>query len=382
MKKIAYIINHTTFFSSHILPHAIKAKKKGYDVQLFCGKYSSKSMNMHGLNLIKQNKIKTHIFNFNSSSYNIFIEIFTFIDLIKKIKNYNPDILHIATPKGQIYGGIIARILNIKCLVIFISGMGYLFSNKLTFFEKRIKNLFIFLQHQIFKHKNKILIVENKDDFFYFQKKFKIRNKEIVIINGSGVDLKLFKKNSNYGNNKVVLFVGRILEEKGIYEFIKAAEILKKKYSNWKFIAAGATDYLKPSTISKEFINTKNLSVKFVNYKKNIVTLFNQAAIVCLPSYREGLPKTLCEAAACGIPVVTTDVVGCRSAIIPKKTGELCLPRDINSLVQKIEFLIANPKIRTIYGINGIKLAKKNFNIVKITNKILLLYERLLNEKK
>lgn len=136
MKKIAYIINHTTFFSSHILPHALKARIIGYDIRLFCGKYSSKSMNNHGLNLIKQNKIKTHIFNFNSTSYNFFKEIFIFIKLLKKIKKFNPDLIHIATPKGQIYGGLIARILNIKSLVIFISGMGYLFSNKLSFLKR------------------------------------------------------------------------------------------------------------------------------------------------------------------------------------------------------------------------------------------------------
>ena len=370
MKKIAYIINHTTFFSSHILPHAIKAQNEGYDVRLFCGIYSSKSMNKHGLNLLKKNKIKTYIFNFSSSSYNIFKEIFIFIQLLIKIKKFNPDLLHVATPKGQIYGGLIARILNVSSLVVFISGMGYLFSNQLSFYEKKVRDLFVLLQDIIFKHKNKIIIVENKQDQNYFKKKFKVKKREIELIHGSGVDLKIFKKIKNRKKNKIILFSGRILKEKGIIEFMKASEILKQKFSDWKFIAAGATDYLKPSKIDKHFLEKKNKNIKFVNYKKNIIKLLNKTSIVCLPSYREGLPKTLCEAAACGLPVVTTNAVGCRSAIIPKKTGELCLPKNVNSLVKKIEFLITNPKLRIIYGNNGIKLAKKRFNVVKITNKI------------
>lgn len=382
--KIAYIINHSTFFASHILPHALQAKKSGYDVKLFCGKYLSKSMNSHGMSLIKKFNIEMISFNFSSTSLNLFKEFFAFVKLYKNLQEYKPDLLHVATPKGQLYGGLLSIILGVKCLVVFISGMGYLFSNNLSFFEKFVRHIFILFQKLIFSHQNKIIIVENRDDLKYFKNKFKIISKNISLINGSGVDMTIFKKSKRRNNNKMVLFVGRILKEKGIIEYIKAAEILKKIYPDWKFVVAGATDYLKTSKIDKKILKKYNKKkiVDFLNYKKNMINIYNKASIVCLPSYREGLPKSLCEAAACGLPIVTTNVIGCKSAIIPNKTGVLCLPGNVKSLKNKIEFLILNQKLRILYGNNGLKLAAKRYNINIISNQILSIYKGLLSEKK
>lgn len=383
-KKIAYIINHATFFASHILPQAEAAKKNGYKVKLFCGNLSSKSMNVDAISILKKKKINYLIFNFNSTSLNIFNDFFVFFKILKKVKEYKPDIVHVATAKGQLYGGLISKILKIKSLIILISGMGYLFSNKLNFFERLARLFYLNLQKIIFTHKNKFLITENYDDYAYFKKKFFLKKNEISLIFGSGVNLKIFKKIKNREKNKTILFVGRILEEKGIFEFVQSAEIIKKKFSDWKFIAAGATDYSKSSAINKNFINlySNKKIIDFVNHQKNIYKLLKKSSIVCLPSYREGLPKSLCEAAACGLPVITSNVIGCKDAIIPKVTGELCLPKNVNSLARKIEFLINNKKLRIFYGNNGIKLAKSKFDIKIIINTILLIYKKALSEKK
>jgi len=384
IKKIGYIINHTTFFSSHILPHAVAALKKGYRIKLFCGNYSSESMNQEGLDLIRKNKIDVQFFNFNSSSINLITELFAFLKLFINVKKFNPDLLHVATVKGQIYGGLIARFLKTDGLIIFISGMGYLFTNKLNFYEKFFFKVFNYFQKFVFDHKNKLVIVENNDDYIYLKKKYNLNPNSISIIHGSGVDLKKYKKIKKLKKNKIILFVGRVLKEKGICEFIKSALNLKKKYPKWRFVVAGATDYKKSSNISFQLLEKykNSSSIEFLGHKKNIYSLYKKTAIVCLPSYREGLPKSLCEAAACGLPVVTTNVIGCKSAVIKKKTAELCKPKSVNSLQKKIELLINSHRLRSKYGKNGLILAKKRFDIKIITNQILFIYKNLFNEKK
>ena len=119
-------------------------------------------------------------------------------------------------------------------------------------------------------------------------------------------------------------------------------------------------------------------TVKFVGYQSNIYKILKKTAIVCLPSYREGLPKSLCEAAACGIPIVTTATVGCTEVVKAKFNGELCKTKDHLSLATKIEKLILNPKLRVIYGKNSISYAKRNFDIKLISNKIIKIYNELL----
>jgi glycosyltransferase involved in cell wall biosynthesis len=126
-----------------------------------------------------------------------------------------------------LFGGIVSRILSIKGLVIFVTGMGFLYSNKLNFKEIFIKKIIFIIKKFIFKHKNKIIVVENFDDYKFFLKKFCLKKNDITLIKGAGVNLKKFKKINNNNNKQISLFA-RVIEEKGIKEFISASIILKK----------------------------------------------------------------------------------------------------------------------------------------------------------
>jgi glycosyltransferase involved in cell wall biosynthesis len=272
---------------------------------------------------------------FNSVSLNPFKDLLAFFKIYKALKNFNPDIVHITTAKAQILGGLVSRLLRVKALVIFISGMGYLFSNKLTLLEKIYKKFFFIMQNIIFRHNKIMVIVENIYDYKYFVNQFKLTKDKITIIKGSGVDLKKFKRIKNHVKNKVVLLPARVIREKGIIEFIKAANLLTKY--KFKFIIAGPFDYNKPSSFSRADLDKINVnrSIKFIGYQKNIYTILKKTGIVCLPSYREGLPKSLCEAAACGIPIVATNAVGCTEVVKQNFNGELCHIEDYLSLKKK-----------------------------------------------
>jgi glycosyltransferase involved in cell wall biosynthesis len=376
--KIAYIINHLSFFYSHIMPHALMAKKKGYDIKVFCGNSVSLKSDKFAKQQLIINKINFKNCNFDSVSLNPIKDIFAFFKIFNELKDYRPDIVHITTPKAQILGGIASKILKVKAIVIFVSGMGYLFSNELNLLEKFYKKLYFIIQNYVFSYKKLKIIVENKYDYKYFIKYFFLSKDQITIVKGSGVDLKKFKK-IRTNKNKVILLPARVVREKGIIEFIKASRLLKKY--QYKFIVAGSLDYTKSSGFKKNELNKINFdnTVKFIGYQRNIYKILKKTAIVCLPSYREGLPKSLCEAAACGIPIVATSSVGCTEVVKARFNGELCKVKNHLSLAVKIKKLILNPKLRAIYGKNSVNYAKKNFDIILISNRIVEIYNELLS---
>jgi glycosyltransferase involved in cell wall biosynthesis len=380
MKKIVYIINHISFFVSHILPIAEQAKKK-YKIYVICGEPASLEMEKIALKIFKKYKIEYKKISYSSSNINIVIELLKLIKVFFVINKIKPDIIHAVGNKAILFGGIAARILSIKGIVIFVTGMGFLYSNKLNFKELFIKKIFFLIKKFIFKHKNKIIVVENFDDYKFFLKKFYLKKDDIILIRGSGVNLKKFKKINNNNNKQVSLFA-RVIEEKGIKEFIFASIILKKKFPDWKFVVVGALDYKKNSLLDKckiEKLNKKK-TTEFIGYQHDVISVFRKTSIVCLPSYREGLPKCLLEASASGLPIVTTNVIGCRDAIINKKTGLLAKVKNVNSLVNKLSFLIKNKNIRSKYGKNGRDFAIKNFDLDVVIKKNLDIYSNLISK--
>lgn len=375
-KKIVYVINHLSFFYSHIMPQALEARKNGFEIKVFCGKAISLNSEKFAKKQLRINNISYINFHLNSTSLNILNDFIAFYKIIYNLYKYRPDIIHITTAKAQIIAGFAAIILNIKNVIIFISGMGYLYSNNLSLIEKLYKKIFFWSQKLILKVTKAKIIVENKNDYKYCINALALKKNKIFTVKGSGVDLNKFKK-INKKKNKIILLPARVIKEKGIIEFVKAAKILQKY--NWKFIVAGPLDYKKSSSFVKKDLNILNSYklVKFIGYQKNIYKILKKTAIVCLPSYREGLPKSLCEAAACGIPIVTTNTIGCKEVVKQNYNGELCRVKDHMGLAKKIEKLILNPKLRNFYGKNSILYAKKNYNIKLINKKILSIYNKV-----
>ena len=226
-----------------------------------------------------------------------------------------------------------------------------------------------------------IVIVQNKNDYYYFKNKLNIQKEKIKIIRGSGVDINKFT-NYKKNKNKIILFPARLLLNKGIIEFIEAAKIIRKKFKDWFFVICGASDYTSPELISKTLIKNAvmNKHIKYIGYvpQDKMPTLLSKSSIVCLPSYREGMPMVLQEAAASGLPIVTTNVVGCRESIINNKTGFLVEPKNVDDLVEKLTLLIKSKFLRKKFGNEGTKFAIKNFNEKKIIKQNIKLYKSLL----
>jgi glycosyltransferase involved in cell wall biosynthesis len=371
-KKVAYIINHLSFFVSHILPLALEAKRKKYEIKIFCGNGGSKEMEIAAIKKLTRHKINFKNIGFFPGEKNILFEFKFLVKFILELKKYNPDIIHGISLKGVLYSCIYSRIFQVKKLIFFITGLGHFFTNKLRLYEICLKNIILFIIKLSLKSKNALLILENKTDKNYFLNKLKIQKSKIVIFDGAGVDLKKF--NFNEKKEKIILFPARVLVEKGINEFLKSSKILSKKYPNWKFYVAGTLNYKKNQEM---FINLENSglkNIKFLGYHRQIHKLFNKSSIVCLPSYREGFPKSLIEGSASGCAIVTTNVVGCRDAIINNFNGFLCKPKNVKSLVNQLNILIKYKKTREIFAKNSRKLAMSKYDVKIFIRKNLVNY--------
>ena len=170
----------------------------------------------------------------------------------------------------------------------------------------------------------------------------------------------------------------RILYDKGVVDYLKAAIIIKKKYKNWIFKLIGAEDYNNPSAIPKRKLNEwKNKGLlDWESYTSKMEYIYQSASIVCLPSHREGFSKVILEAGASSLPIVASNIPGCKQGIIDSKTGLLFKVKDHLDLAKKLEKLIKNKKLRNKLGKNANEFVKKNYDINKVNKEIIDLYKR------
>ena len=357
-KKIIYFVNSFDFFLSHRIKIAESMYKKNYEVHLVCPKISKKK-------ILKYNYIK---FNFVDLPKN-FIDFKVFFSSLYKfynIINYvNPNLLHFITIKPIVIGGILKIFfLNKKKSIFSFSGLGYIFTEK-KIVIKILKKIIVLFYKLLFKSKNSFFIVQNKDDYNFFKKKINLSSQKLFLIKGSGVDLNYFSfKNLKKKGKIKVTMISRLLKHKGVIEFLDLAKTFSQN-NNVSFFLVGDFDVNNPSNINKDLItsmkNVKNFI--YLGYKKNIKSIIYDSDIIVLPSYREGFPKVLIEAAACGRAAITTKVPGCREAVINKRTGLLIRPSDLKGLINSLFFFLKNRKLIEKFGRNARKFAIKNFDI-------------------
>lgn len=377
MKKILFIINVDWFFVSHRLPIALEAIKQGYEVHLACCFTDKKSE-------LVELGIHVHDIDFSRSGSGLNNELKTLWKIRSVIKNVQPDIVHAITIKPVIYVGLIIRTLTKKpAFVAAISGLGYVFSVH-TYRAKLIKLLVSKLYRFALSHKNKIIIFQNDSDERILTKVAKIVPTQKKLIKGSGADLDFytFTKEASASTIKVVM-ASRLLKEKGVYEFVNAAKLLRKKNVPAEFILVGSPDGENPNSVLKREVDHwhKTGVIKALGHRYDIDKIFVNCHIVVLPSYYgEGVPKVLIEAAACGRPIVTTDNPGCRDAVIPFETGLLVPVKNSQALAEAILKLITHKQMREEMGLSARKLAEQEFDIKSVIKKHLSIYTALLNE--
>lgn len=294
------------------------------------------------------------------------------------MRRTRPDVVHLVTSKPVIYGGICARLLAIPGVVAAISGLGYIYTGT-GFKVSSIRRFVSLLYKAALGHRGSRVIFQNEDDRHLFLRLGVVEQHQTCLFRGSGVDLTEFGMVPEPSGVPRVLFPARLLGDKGVREFVEAVRRLKARNVEAEFMVAGDPDSANPSSVPKAELDEWKAStdIRFVGHCKAMAALLQGSNIVCLPSYREGLPKSLVEAAACGRAVVTTDVPGCRDAIVPNETGFLVPAKDAASLANALSQLIQDPDMRNRFGRQGRALAEQEFGIEKIVGQHLQLYASL-----
>jgi glycosyltransferase involved in cell wall biosynthesis len=376
-RRIVFVVNVDWYFVSHRLQLAISALKNGYEVFLI-----SKDT---GKRLIIESAGITFInIDFERSGINPLKEIATIFHLRKYYQKLKPDIIHHVTIKPSIYGSIAARIcfkLPNLSIINAVSGLGYNFTDGRKSF---LQFILLRMMKFGFMYKNSNFIFQNPDDFLFYQSLGFIKKKNYVIIKGAGVDEDEFLYKRPFVKRKLqVLLPARMLFDKGIEEFSIAAKKLEQKWKGKaEFIYAGVIDIYNPVGAKQEQIEKLLIRdyVIWIGYQNDIKSCMEKADIVCLPSYREGLPKALIEAMAIGRPIITTDTPGCRECVDEGSNGFLVPIKDSDILAKVINLLLSDQELRNFMGEESRKKMVKEFSLKMVIQETFLFYERVIKK--
>ncbi|UJF23146.1 glycosyltransferase family 4 protein [Shewanella sp. OMA3-2] len=368
-KKLLFIVNVDWFFLSHRLPIALAAKQQGYEVHVACQMTKKgEALHHHGFVL--------HELPIVRNGTSLLQEYKTFSSIRKLVRKINPSLMHAITIKPVLYGGLATRFSTIP-LVASISGLGYIFISegvKATI----TRTLVAFLYRLALKRINIRVIFQNPTDKQLFESDNIIDAEQALIIRGSGVELDKYQVIEEPKGAPVVMLLARLLIDKGVLEFIEAARLLKEQDVVCRMVLVGNLDE-NPKSITKHQLAAWVDSglVEYWGFSSNVNDSYAKSNIVVLPSYREGLPKSLIEAGAAGRAVITTDVPGCRDAITPNVTGILVDVKDAVSLATEIRRLCKDNQMRSAMGKEGRLLAESEFDIKTVISKHLDLYREL-----
>jgi len=378
--KVALVANSTWNIYNFRLNLVKRLEKEGAEVIIIAPvdeyiRYLNKASN------IRHIPLKT----LSRKSTNPIKDLFLFWELFKIYKKEQPDLIIHYTIKPNIFGNIAAAFNHIRSLCV-VTGLGYTFLN--GGLAKKISN---FLYRISFRFSQKVLF-ENRDDKALFIKEKIVREKYSVAVNGCGVDTKHYRpgRRDRKDDQLVFLFIGRLLYDKGIVEFVEAAKRMKAKFDNVTFWVIGELDYGNPSAISKDQL-LNWVDQKFIYYHgttSDIRVFIKKSDVVVLPSYREGLPKVILESMAMAKPIITTDTAGCKQTVDSGRNGLLVPVKSVPGLVKAMTFMNELEDIDLeIMGKLSRKKAIQEFDdsiitsqFVQIINEILPVSKRLKKE--
>jgi glycosyltransferase involved in cell wall biosynthesis len=371
--RLLFNVNVAWFFISHRLEIARAAQAAGFDVHLVSDVESEQEVEQ-----LARERITFHRVRLSRGGLAPSRDLSYAVNLARVIRTIGPDIIHNITVKPIVYGSIAGRALKVPRIVNAVSGLGYSFSGSGW---RRILSLLVTGAYRLALGRADIRVIfQNSDDRNSFIDAGMIAPGQAVIIRGSGVDLDAFSFTPEPDGTPIVVLPARMLRDKGVVEFAEAAKLLRSQGCEASFLMAGKTDEANPASLSRAELTQlrEDAGVQWLGHVLDIQTLYRSAHVVCLPSYREGLPKALIEACAAGRPIVTTDVPGCRETVENEVNGLLCKPRDVRTLADALGRLLRDPALRRRMGAASRRKAEAEFDVRAVVQATLDLYREML----
>jgi glycosyltransferase involved in cell wall biosynthesis len=373
-RTLMFVVNVDWFFLSHRLPIALEALRQGYQVHIATGLTDK-------LDELQRHGLVVHPLALDRSSAGLGNAWRTMLELWSVFKIVQPDLVHLVTIKPVLLGGLVARLAGVPAVVAAVSGLGFVF---LAHGAKAVVRRWLVggLYRVALGHHNLRVIFQNPDDRASLVKLAHLPDSKVEMIRGSGVDLAQYGHTPLPPGTPVVLLVARLLADKGVREFVQAARLLRQQGVSARFCLVGSVDPANPASLADtELTQWANEGVvELWGQRSDMPEVLRSARLVVLPSYREGLPKILLEAAACGRAVVTTDVPGCRDAIDPGITGLLVPVRNATAQAGALKELINDPARCQAMGNAGRALAERAFDVRQVVAAHLRIYQELIDK--
>lgn len=373
-RKLLFLQTQDHTFWSHRLPFARAALAAGYEVVVAAHE------DAHG-DRIRAEGLRFVPLPWERGGVNPFYELLLLLKIIRLYSEERPDVVHQVTAKPILYGTLAAKLCGVPAVVNTFTGLGFVFISESL--KARVLRAALGAALRLaLSARNSRTIFQNKDDRALFVDGGLIAAERAALVRGSGVDVGRFAPSAEPEGTPLAVLPARMLWDKGVGEFVEAARALAAEGVRARFALVGEADAHNPAAIPLAQLARwkEEGAVEWWGLRGDMAAVYSQASVVCLPSYREGLPKALMEAAACARALVTTDAPGCREVVRDGETGLLVPLRDAAAVAAALRRLFADAALRRRLGENARLLAVEAFAQEKVVAQTLDIYRALIED--
>lgn len=345
--------------------------KQGHRIYAFTSQYNSEDINK-----IEQLGAIPVTYTLNRGGLNPLADIVATYYLLKKIKHINPDVVFSYFAKPVIFGTLAAKLAKVPRVIGMLEGLGYTFTEQpegLSYKTKFIRYIQVFLYKMALPMLDQLIFL-NPDDPKDLLETYSIKVKKVVILGGIGLNLQEYPYQPVDDISLPIrfLFIGRLLKEKGIHEFVQAAKLVKKQYPKTQFTILGQIDTFNIGALQQSELDDLIASkvVHYLGWVNNVKDWITNSHVFVLPSYREGVPRSTQEAMAIGRAIITTDVPGCRETVIQNRNGFIIPKWDSKVLAENMIYFIENPKQIRFMGDESHKIALDKFDVEQVNQRL------------
>lgn len=368
--KLIYLVTEDWYFRSHRMPMARAARDAGFEVVV-----ATRINSEEDRRAIEAEGFRVVPLDWDRGSKHPLRELFAMIAIAKLYLREKPSVVHHVALKPVLEGGIAAWIADVPAIVNALTGLGAVFIGS-GLATRLLRPAIRLILRVALNHPRCRLVMQNPDDLELLVRKRLVDRERTVLIPGSGVDIRQFAPSPEPPAPLAAAIVARMLWDKGVGELVDAARLLKSRGVDLRVRLVGPRDDHNPAAIPLETLEgwVREGIVEWPGEVKDIAALWRDTAISVLPSYREGLPKSLLESAASGRPMVATDVPGCREVVHQGETGFLVPPRDPAALAEALARLAGDAELRRRFGQAARRLAEERFSDRAIAGQVVALY--------
>lgn len=372
-RRLLFLVNEALFFTTHRMPLGEAMLAAGFEVHV------AAPFEQPYVDEIRGRGFSYHDIPLERSGRSLLGEARLLAAFVRLIRSVRPDLVHHVAMKPGVFGGLASRLLRVPAVVHAVTGLGFLFLRE-DAGSRAIRAALLPLWRLALHHPNGRVIFQNPDDMAMFLERGLAPAERSLLIRGTGVDLERFAPRPAREDPPVVMFPARLLGDKGVNEFVAAARLLKAAGVRARFVLVGRRDPLNPTDVGEAALAAWLAEgvVEWWGFREDMPQTLNRADLICMPSYREGAPRGLIEAAACGLPIVTADVPGCRETVRHGENGLLVPVRDAAATADAIHRLLADADVRRRMGEASRALAEELYSTERFVADTLAAYRAVL----